>query len=90
MTGHPTHGAPDTLLVKLCNQAYQSCPGPKGCDRQGSLLLQDLYKSCARGGGEEGGRVLWDATSRGLCGRVGPPRTNVRAAWANCERAWSR
>ena len=23
MTGHPTHGAPDTLLVKLCNQAYQ-------------------------------------------------------------------
>ena len=24
MTGHPTHGAPDTLLVKLCNQAYQS------------------------------------------------------------------
>ena len=24
MTGHPTHGAPDTLLVKLCNQAYHS------------------------------------------------------------------
>ena len=24
MTGHPTHGAPDTLWVKLCNQAYQS------------------------------------------------------------------
>ena len=24
MTGHPTHGAPDTLLVKLCNQAYQN------------------------------------------------------------------
>ena len=24
MTGHPTHGAPDTLLVKLCDQAYQS------------------------------------------------------------------
>ena len=23
MTGHPTHGAPDTLLVKLCNQAYR-------------------------------------------------------------------
>ena len=31
--------------------------------------------------------MLWDATSRGLCGRVGPPHTNVRAAWANCERA---
>jgi len=30
------------------------------------------------GGSEERGRVLWGATSRGLCGRVGPPRTNVR------------
>jgi len=33
--------------------------------------------TAARGGGrEEEGRVLWDATSRGLCeqcGRVGPP-----------------
>ena len=30
--------------------------------------------------------------SRGLCGRVGPPRTNasVRVAWANCERGQSR
>ena len=44
------------------------------------------YVKAVRGeGGEEGGRVLWDATSRGLCGRVGSPRTNVRAAWANCE-----
>ena len=24
MTGHPTHGAPDTLLLKLCTHAYQS------------------------------------------------------------------
>ena len=24
MTGHPTDGAPDTLMVKLCNQSYQS------------------------------------------------------------------
>ena len=37
-------------------------------------------KAVRGGGSEEGGRVLWDATSRGLCGRVGPPRTNVRAA----------
>ena len=37
-------------------------------------------KAVRRGESEEGGRVLWDATSRGLCGRVGPPRTNVRAA----------
>jgi hypothetical protein len=27
-------------------------------------------------------RGLWDATSRGLCGRVGPPRANGRVAWA--------
>ena len=44
------------------------------------LFLQDLCKSCAREESEERGRVLWDATSRGLCGRVGPPRTNVRVA----------
>ena len=37
------------------------------------------------GGSEDRGRVLWDATSRGLCVRVGPPRTNVRVAWANCD-----
>ena len=24
MTGHPTHGAPDTLFVRLCDQAYQN------------------------------------------------------------------
>ena len=39
-------------------------------------------KAVRGGGSEERGRVLWDATSRGLCGRVGPPRTNVRVAWA--------
>jgi len=32
-------------------------------------------KAVREGGSEERGRVLWDATSRGLCGRVGPPRT---------------
>ena len=37
---------------------------------------------------EEGGRVLWDATSRGLCGRIGPRRINVHAAWQTVrERA---
>jgi len=38
------------------------------------------------GGGRRGGTC---ATSRALCGRVGPPHTNVRAAWANCERGLS-
>ena len=48
------------------------------------------YVKAVRGGGsEERGRVLWDATSRGLCG---PPRTNVRVAWANFETTgtWAR
>jgi len=40
-------------------------------------------KAVRGGGSEERGRVLWDATSRGLC-------TNVRVAWANCERGQSR
>ena len=32
------------------------------------------YVKAVRGGGsEEWGRVLWNATSHGLCGRVGPP-----------------
>ena len=36
------------------------------------------YVKAVRGGGREKGvRVLWDATSRGLCGRVGPPRTHA-------------
>ena len=34
--------------------------------RRCCLLLQDLYEGCARRGCEERGRVLWDATSRGL------------------------
>ncbi len=40
------------------------------------------YMKAVRGGGsKKRGRVLWDATSRGLCGRVGPPRTNVRVSY---------
>jgi len=60
------------------------------------LLLQDLCESCARGGSEEKGRVLWDATSRGLCVRVGPPRTVRvvfglwRVAWEKCESTGRR
>jgi hypothetical protein len=37
------------------------------------LLLQDLVQSCLRvGGGDMGGHVLREATSRGLC-RLGCP-----------------
>jgi hypothetical protein len=33
------------------------------------LLLQDFVESCAREGEEDSeGHVLWDTTSRGLCG----------------------
>jgi len=49
------------------------------CDCCCLLLYCRTYVKAVRGGwSEEEGRVLWDATSRGLCGRVGPPRTNVR------------
>ena len=45
------------------------------------------YMKGVRGrGGDEGGRALWDATSRSLRGRVGPPHTNVRVSWVNCVR----
>jgi len=33
--------------------------------------------------------VLWDATSRGLCGRVGPPRTGTNAS-VRASVAWAR
>jgi len=41
-------------------------------------------KAVCAGSEEHRGRVLWDATSRGLCGPVGPPRTNVRVAQGWC------
>jgi hypothetical protein len=46
------------------------------------LLLQDLVQSCLRGeggilgGGDIGGHVLRETTSRGLCGLVCPSRTS--------------
>ena len=45
-------------------------------------------KAVRGGGEEERGRVLWDATSRGLCVRVGPPRTNVRVATPGRDRGF--
>ncbi len=40
------------------------------------LLLQDLIQSCLRVfGGDIGGHVLRETTSRGLCGLVCPSRT---------------
>ena len=43
------------------------------------LLHQDLDSSFAREGpeGERGEGASWDATSRGLCERVEPSRTNL-------------
>jgi hypothetical protein len=43
------------------------------------LLLQDLVQSCLRGeGGDIGGHVLRETTSRGLCGLVCSSRTSER------------
>jgi hypothetical protein len=42
------------------------------------LLLQDLVQSCLRGGGGDmGGHVLRETTSRDLCGLGCPSRTSV-------------
>ena len=42
------------------------------------LLLQDLLQGCSRwGGGNNGGHVLRETTSRGLCGLVCPSRKKV-------------
>ena len=52
------------------------------------------YTKAVRGGGsEEGRRVLWDATSRGLCvhGRVGHPRTaGTKKKLKNCFQRSNR
>jgi hypothetical protein len=43
------------------------------------VLLQDLVQSCLHGGGGDmGGHVLRETTSRGLCGLVCPSRTSER------------
>jgi len=44
---------------------------PRSLTRNDCLLLEDLVKSCVRRErGENGGHVIRDTTSRGLCGRV--------------------
>ena len=50
------------------------------------LLLQDLVQSCLRGGGDIGGHVLRETTSRGLCGLVCPSRTSERGGEGDCVR----
>jgi hypothetical protein len=52
------------------------------------LLLQDLVQSCVRGeGGDIGGHVLRETTSRGLCGLVCPSRGAV-AEGRQCFELW--
>jgi hypothetical protein len=51
------------------------------------LLLQDLVQSCVRGeGGDIGGHVLRETTSRGLCGLVCPSRTSEREGEGDCVK----
>ncbi len=49
------------------------------------LLLQDL-KLFAWGGGDIGGHVLRETTSRGLCGLVCPSRTSERGGEGDCVK----
>jgi hypothetical protein len=51
------------------------------------LLLQDLVQSCLHGGGGDmGGHVLRETTSRGLCGLVCPSRTSERGGEGDCVK----
>jgi hypothetical protein len=51
------------------------------------LLLQYLLQSCSRGGGgNNGGHVLRETTSRGLCGLVCPSRTSEHGAEGYCVK----
>jgi hypothetical protein len=56
------------LLLLRGPPFWRTLVGPvRGCTC--CLLLQDLVEGCAREGEEDsGGHVLWDTTSRGLCG----------------------
>jgi hypothetical protein len=51
------------------------------------LLLQYLLQSCSRGeGGNNGGHVLRETTSRGLCELVCPSRTSERGGKEYCVK----
>ena len=51
------------------------------------LLLQDPLQSCLRvGGGDIGGHVLRETTSRGLCGLVCPSHTSERGGEGDCVK----
>jgi hypothetical protein len=64
-----------------------TCPLPER-QRPCYLLLQDLAESRAWEGEEDSGRhVLWDTTSRGLCGLVLPPRTGSSGPSGLCSLA---
>ena len=43
-------------------------------------------KLFAWGGGDIGGHVLRETTSRGLCGLVCPSRTSERGGWVDCVK----
>jgi len=53
-------------------------------------LSLSLSLEAVRGGGVKRGDVCYGMLRAAVCGRVGPPRTNVRVAWAYCERGQSR
>jgi hypothetical protein len=59
-------------------------PHPRRCV---CLLLQDLVQRCLHGGGGDmGGHVLRETTSRGLCGLVCPSRISERGGEGDCMK----
>jgi hypothetical protein len=62
--------------VYICNVCVYCICRKRQARNSVCLLLQDLVQSCVRGeGGDIGGHVLRETTSRGLCGLVCPSRT---------------
>jgi hypothetical protein len=64
------HYQQQAVSFHTCDKLFHTCV---------CLLLQDLVQSCLHGGGGDmGGHVLRETTSRGLCGLVCPSRTRTR------------
>jgi hypothetical protein len=83
----PSPQKSDTCCFYYCSTYYkqyllQTCSRGGGAggtmeDMCVCLLLQDLVQSCLHGGGGDmGGHVLRETTSRGLCGLDCPSRTS--------------
>ena len=92
MTGHPRYGAPDTLLLKLCIQAYQSTLAAEigaqwgNFSPWGPVISKFRRNLCSFGGiltmqtPMQTSRAAWGAACKGGDGE-GRGRTGKGAVW---------